>query len=219
MPTHTDALHEKLEDISWTDSQPWRESLVITSGAPTEVEDIDNDLERELAFYNQARVLCVLSVLGEGDSDESSCQFWGVCLLERTCSCGHSADRTLWPRVCCLLLHTIHAPHSPGAVGEPGGDSEVHSCWHALAAPARLLRRCVWLAARADGPAAGRTLRSLWEGWPPVLLPLCLHTHTHSPLYTSLAHSACTPTHSLPTHTRTLFWGPLSHQQNRDGKE
>lgn len=51
--TPTDALHEKLEDIAWIDEQPWRESLVVTSGQPTQVDDVDDDLQRELAFYNQ----------------------------------------------------------------------------------------------------------------------------------------------------------------------
>jgi len=49
----SDGLHDKLEDIAWIDEQPWRESLAITSQGPTEVADIDDDLERELAFYNQ----------------------------------------------------------------------------------------------------------------------------------------------------------------------
>lgn len=48
-----DGMHEKLEDVAWIEEQPWRESLVITSAQPTHVEDVDDDLERELAFYNQ----------------------------------------------------------------------------------------------------------------------------------------------------------------------
>lgn len=48
-----DALHGKLEDISWIEEQPWEESLVITAAQPTQVSDVDDDLERELAFYNQ----------------------------------------------------------------------------------------------------------------------------------------------------------------------
>lgn len=51
---NTEALHDKLEDISWTEEQPWAETLAITSTEPTQVEDVDDDLERELAFYNQA---------------------------------------------------------------------------------------------------------------------------------------------------------------------
>eukprot|EP00879_Flechtneria_rotunda_P012238 GHRR01012780.1.p1 GENE.GHRR01012780.1~~GHRR01012780.1.p1 ORF type:complete len:278 (+),score=128.67 GHRR01012780.1:234-1067(+) len=49
-----DGMHDKLEDIAWVDEQPWEESLVITAAAPTQVTDVDDDLERELAFYNQA---------------------------------------------------------------------------------------------------------------------------------------------------------------------
>lgn len=32
----------------------WDEALVITGEDPSMVEDIDDDLSRELAFYNQA---------------------------------------------------------------------------------------------------------------------------------------------------------------------
>lgn len=49
-----EAMHDKLEDIAWTQQQPWVETLAITSSAPTQVANIDDDLERELAFYNQA---------------------------------------------------------------------------------------------------------------------------------------------------------------------
>ncbi|WIA16368.1 hypothetical protein OEZ85_013064 [Tetradesmus obliquus] len=51
---NADALHEKLEDMAWTGQQPWEEGLVVTSLEPTAVADVDDDLERELAFYNQA---------------------------------------------------------------------------------------------------------------------------------------------------------------------
>eukprot|EP00775_Hariotina_reticulata_P003949 gene3949-4203_t len=51
---NTDALHEKLEDMAWVDEQPWEESLAITAAQPTHVADVDDDLDRELAFYNQA---------------------------------------------------------------------------------------------------------------------------------------------------------------------
>lgn len=50
----TEAMHDKLEDFAWTDQQPWIETLAITSSAPTHIESVDDDLERELAFYNQA---------------------------------------------------------------------------------------------------------------------------------------------------------------------
>lgn len=51
---NVDALHECLEEIGWTDEVPWEETQAITSEAPTEVNNVDDDLERELAFYNQA---------------------------------------------------------------------------------------------------------------------------------------------------------------------
>ena len=50
---NTDAMHDKLEDISWTAEQPWIETQVITHAEPTEVANVDDDLARELAFYNQ----------------------------------------------------------------------------------------------------------------------------------------------------------------------
>ncbi len=62
-----DALHEKLEDMAWIDEQPWEESLLVTAAAPTQVQDVDDDLERELAFYNQVwrgachLLLCICS--------------------------------------------------------------------------------------------------------------------------------------------------------------
>jgi hypothetical protein len=33
------------------------ESLVVTGREPTQLADMDNDLERELAFYNQVCVI------------------------------------------------------------------------------------------------------------------------------------------------------------------
>ncbi|GLI67249.1 hypothetical protein VaNZ11_011431 [Volvox africanus] len=49
-----DALHERLEDIGWTTEADWEESLAVTSEKPTVVGNVDDDLARELAFYNQA---------------------------------------------------------------------------------------------------------------------------------------------------------------------
>lgn len=48
-----DALHEKLEDIAWSESAPWEATQVVTAEEPTRVEDADDDLQRELAFYQQ----------------------------------------------------------------------------------------------------------------------------------------------------------------------
>lgn len=46
-------MHDKLEEISWVAEQPWVESQVMTHTMPTEVDNVDDDLARELAFYNQ----------------------------------------------------------------------------------------------------------------------------------------------------------------------
>eukprot|EP00889_Picochlorum_renovo_P004828 jgi/Picre1/31858/NNA_007206.t1 len=49
-------MTEILKDISWGgQSQMWKEGLVLLSREETEIEDVENDLERELAFYNQAQ--------------------------------------------------------------------------------------------------------------------------------------------------------------------
>jgi Eukaryotic rRNA processing protein EBP2 len=48
-----EGMHEKLEDIGWTQDVDWQETLIIDGSNPTEVSNIDDDLERELAFYNQ----------------------------------------------------------------------------------------------------------------------------------------------------------------------
>ena len=50
-----DALQEVLEEIAVPDGLPWDEHLVVTGEAPTAVADVEDDLERELAFYNQVR--------------------------------------------------------------------------------------------------------------------------------------------------------------------
>ena len=49
-----DGMHEKLEDIGWTGEAAWDETLMITTAVPTHVDNVDDDLARELAFYNQA---------------------------------------------------------------------------------------------------------------------------------------------------------------------
>lgn len=48
-----EALHEKLEDIGWSESAPWEATQVITADQPTVVADVEDDLQRELAFYQQ----------------------------------------------------------------------------------------------------------------------------------------------------------------------
>ena len=53
---NADALHDKLEDISWSSEQPWVETQVITHTEATAVDNVDDDLARELAFYNQVSI-------------------------------------------------------------------------------------------------------------------------------------------------------------------
>lgn len=50
-----EVMREICADMTWggADAQ-WKEGLVLASKQRTEVEDVENDLERELAFYNQA---------------------------------------------------------------------------------------------------------------------------------------------------------------------
>jgi rRNA-processing protein EBP2 len=48
-----DGMHEALEEFGWTDGAPWIETLIVTSAEPTEIPDVHDDLNRELAFYNQ----------------------------------------------------------------------------------------------------------------------------------------------------------------------
>lgn len=50
----TEGLHERLEEFQWTDGAPWTETLIVTSQEPTVVPNVHDDLNRELAFYNQA---------------------------------------------------------------------------------------------------------------------------------------------------------------------
>jgi hypothetical protein len=71
---NVDGLHEKLEDIAWDEEHGWEEAQVVAGEAPTEVDNIDDDLGRELAFYNQVRVWGLQGGLGGGRRS-----FW--CLL------------------------------------------------------------------------------------------------------------------------------------------
>ena len=50
---NVEAIHEGLEDLAWTEEQAWDETLAITSCNAAEVQNVDDDLERELSFYNQ----------------------------------------------------------------------------------------------------------------------------------------------------------------------
>lgn len=50
---NVDAIHDKLEDVGWSEEQPWEEAMALTSTQPVAVANTEDDLERELAFYNQ----------------------------------------------------------------------------------------------------------------------------------------------------------------------
>ncbi len=50
-----DSMHSKLEDIGWADEVEWDETLAVTGEAATVVDNVEDDLGRELAFYNQVR--------------------------------------------------------------------------------------------------------------------------------------------------------------------
>lgn len=39
--------------MAWPEDLPWDEAQAVTAEVPTVVENVDDDLERELAFYNQ----------------------------------------------------------------------------------------------------------------------------------------------------------------------
>lgn len=50
-----DAIHEKLEDISWGSNLTWLETLLVPTEATNNAEvDVNDDLSREMAFYTQA---------------------------------------------------------------------------------------------------------------------------------------------------------------------
>ncbi|KDD74962.1 rRNA processing protein EBP2, partial [Helicosporidium sp. ATCC 50920] len=51
---NADALHEKLEDLSWSEQVAWSETMALTSATPSAVANVDDDVERELGFYTQA---------------------------------------------------------------------------------------------------------------------------------------------------------------------
>mmetsp|Transcript_2396 Transcript_2396/g.4013 ORF Transcript_2396/g.4013 Transcript_2396/m.4013 type:complete len:361 (-) Transcript_2396:378-1460(-) len=49
-----EGLHERLEDIGWGEQATWEETQAISHEDPTVLENVDDDIARELAFYNQA---------------------------------------------------------------------------------------------------------------------------------------------------------------------
>jgi hypothetical protein len=52
---NVEAMHDKLEDFGWIEEAAFDETQAITHGDPEQVKDVDDDLARELAFYNQVR--------------------------------------------------------------------------------------------------------------------------------------------------------------------
>ena len=50
---NTDQLHDKLEDIGWSEQADWLETQVITSSSRPQIDNVEDDLTRELAFFNQ----------------------------------------------------------------------------------------------------------------------------------------------------------------------
>lgn len=92
---NVDGIHEKLEDISWVEEAKWEEAQVVTGDDDAEVENVDDDLERELSFYNQVRTVCVMHA---------------ECACMRACSlrCLHMCPQAARPpglQDTCVLLH------------------------------------------------------------------------------------------------------------------
>ena len=52
---NTEALHELLEDLEYDQGADWHETQVLTAEEAEPLEDVDDDLSRELSFYNQVR--------------------------------------------------------------------------------------------------------------------------------------------------------------------
>ena len=57
---NTEGIHDKLEEIAWTDEVAWVETQALTCGETEQLEDVEDDLQRELAFYNQVRITSLL---------------------------------------------------------------------------------------------------------------------------------------------------------------
>ena len=55
-----EALAEALEDIAWPADVSWVEAQAVFSEEATAIADVEDDLSRELAFYNQVRALLFL---------------------------------------------------------------------------------------------------------------------------------------------------------------
>lgn len=59
---NTAALLEKLDDIAWTAQAGWQDTQVITGTDAEQVEDVEDDLTRELSFYSQVHYCGYVSV-------------------------------------------------------------------------------------------------------------------------------------------------------------
>ena len=46
-------MAEALEDIAWPETISWVEAQAVLCAEATEIADVEDDLSRELAFYNQ----------------------------------------------------------------------------------------------------------------------------------------------------------------------
>eukprot|EP01024_Parvocaulis_polyphysoides_P074820 TRINITY_DN96518_c0_g1_i1.p1 TRINITY_DN96518_c0_g1~~TRINITY_DN96518_c0_g1_i1.p1 ORF type:complete len:306 (-),score=60.92 TRINITY_DN96518_c0_g1_i1:335-1225(-) len=57
-----EGLHDKLEDFGWSTEVGWDETLVITNEQVDTINSVDDDLERELAFYNQGLAATKLAI-------------------------------------------------------------------------------------------------------------------------------------------------------------
>ena len=49
-----EGLKEKLNEFRWSEALPFLQTQSVTAEEEINVQDIDDDLERELSFYNQA---------------------------------------------------------------------------------------------------------------------------------------------------------------------
>lgn len=101
-----DALHDALEDISWTDQQDWIETQAVTAPEASTLENVDDDVQRELSFYNQVRRS------HECESEQSRwralwCTPW--CTAAQLLACACSVDLVLWASLppvalCCRAV-------------------------------------------------------------------------------------------------------------------
>ena len=60
---NAEALHELLEDLEYSQAADWHETQVLTAEAAEPLGDVDDDLSRELSFYEQARPAPVVAAV------------------------------------------------------------------------------------------------------------------------------------------------------------